>query len=942
MAKPKKKEKKGRQNFNPSKSSTNADREKPTLGSNMRSRATVKRLKMYNSGKPVRDKRGKIVQAADFQARAVSGEVARVAPNRKWFGNTRVISQSALQTFQSEMGKVVKDPYKVVMKSSKLPLSLLQDRSKTARVHLLDTESFSHVFGPKAHRKRPSLKIPDLESLAVAASNSIDKYDEEKDKDLVSENIDDVREQAKHSMFNKGQSKRIWNELFKVIDSSDVVIQVLDARDPMGTRSKHIENYMKNEKQHKHLIFILNKCDLVPTWVTRRWIATLSSDYPTLAFHASVQNPFGKGALIQLLRQFGKLHSDKKNISVGFIGYPNVGKSSIINALKKKKVCKTAPIPGETKVWQYVTLMRRIYLIDCPGVVHPSGDTETDIVLKGVVRVENLKNASDHIGEVLKRVKPEYLARIYKVASYKHVDDFLEQVAALSGRLLKGGEPDMETVAKMILSDFQRGRLPYFVPPPKVENKEATTKSKDSKPIAFVPASDVSKPSEEQPMNLTVEKSVPGVKQDLTKITVEPEFVDEDIDDGAVMGEEEGIEDEGELEEEEIEDEEMDEEEIEENEEEMDDEEVESTMDDNINTIGDDKDDGEDDDEDDRNVEEVEKHENIARKTGHVNNVEEVKIVGENVCDSDELRKDRCDGDKNSSKKASKRNKHKALSAEYSKKVDDEVSFKITRTTSEPIEEEVNGNDAISKIRAKIEGEDEDVILGSLTPEEKLFLGITGDEGQSEGEGDEIGESDDEDDIDDNDDEEVGENEDEDTNDDVINEEVDDEEGTNGERKNDDRLSDEGRESLSEEIDDISRSMKNRESIYTPVKPRIEVNYEYESSREWTVGNKEAYKISHSPYLLCVEAVDLDTNITPKGFSNKSQKKKRIDDEESDKDSKRHKKEKRMTTNKMKVGKHYYKEANIKNRNRRKNKKGQESNSMSSQRNRNRDRKSVV
>ena len=53
------------------------------------------------------------------------------------------------------------------------------------------------------------------------------------------------------------------------------------------------------------------------------------------------------------------------------------------------------------------------------------------------VRVENLKNPSDHIGEVLKRVKPEYLARIYKVASYKNVDDFLEQVSTLSGRLLK-------------------------------------------------------------------------------------------------------------------------------------------------------------------------------------------------------------------------------------------------------------------------------------------------------------------------------------------------------------------------------------------------------------------------------------------------------------------------------------------------------------------------
>lgn len=57
-----------------------------------------------------------------------------------------------------------------------------------------------------------------------------------------------------------------------------------------------------------------------------------------------------QGALIQLLRQFGRLHMDKKNISVGFIGYPNVGKSSVINALMHRKVCKVAPEPGETKV----------------------------------------------------------------------------------------------------------------------------------------------------------------------------------------------------------------------------------------------------------------------------------------------------------------------------------------------------------------------------------------------------------------------------------------------------------------------------------------------------------------------------------------------------------------------------------------------------------------
>lgn len=178
----------------------------------------------------------------------------------------------------------------------------------------------------------------------------------------------------------QGQSKRIWSELYKVIDSSDVLVQVLDARDPEGTRCRRIEQELQQkDRRHKHMVFVLNKCDLVPTWVTRRWVRILSASYPTLAFHASITNPFGKGALIQLLRQFGVLHQDKKQISVGFVGYPNVGKSSIINTLRKKKVCKAAPIPGETKTWQYITLFKRIFLIDSPGVVYTSAFTRTRI-----------------------------------------------------------------------------------------------------------------------------------------------------------------------------------------------------------------------------------------------------------------------------------------------------------------------------------------------------------------------------------------------------------------------------------------------------------------------------------------------------------------------------------------------------------------------------------
>ena len=72
--------------------------------------------------------------------------------------------------------------------------------------------------------------------------------------------------------------------------------------------------------------------------MTKRWLGYLSAEYPALAFHASITNPFGKGSLLSLLRQLSRLRSDKKYISVGFVGYPNVGKSSVINTLRTKKV----------------------------------------------------------------------------------------------------------------------------------------------------------------------------------------------------------------------------------------------------------------------------------------------------------------------------------------------------------------------------------------------------------------------------------------------------------------------------------------------------------------------------------------------------------------------------------------------------------------------------
>lgn len=150
----------------------------------------------------------------------------------------------------------------------------------------------------------------------------------------------------------------------------------------------------------------------------------------------------------------------------------------MINTLISKKSCKVAPVPGETKIWQYVSLFKRVSLIDCPGVVvNTAGDTEVDSVLKGVVRSERLDNPEDFVDPILEKVKREYVASQYKLPkegeeTWSDTTDLLEMIARRYGRLLKGGEPCIRSAAIMIINDFQRGRLPHYVPPPELKEEK--------------------------------------------------------------------------------------------------------------------------------------------------------------------------------------------------------------------------------------------------------------------------------------------------------------------------------------------------------------------------------------------------------------------------------------------------------------------------------------
>jgi len=120
--------------------------------------------------------------------------------------------------------------------------------------------------------------------------------------------------------------------------------------------------------------------------------------------------------------------------------------------------------------------MKRIYLIDCPGIVPPSQhDTPEDILLRGVVRVENVENPEQYIPAVLAKVKKHHMERTYELKDWKDHIHFLELLARKGGRLLKGGEPDVDGVAKMVLMDFMRGKIPWFTPPPSMEGGPSET-----------------------------------------------------------------------------------------------------------------------------------------------------------------------------------------------------------------------------------------------------------------------------------------------------------------------------------------------------------------------------------------------------------------------------------------------------------------------------------
>ena len=288
-----------------------------------------------------------------------------------------------------------------------------------------------------------------------------------------------------------GQNKRsYYRELKKVIEASDVIIEVLDARDPMGSRCREIElRALKFADKSKKIILVLNKIDLVPAEVVADWLKVLRREFPTIAFKASTQEQknhvattgaaaassnsaltsnkcVGGEALLQLLKNYARSLDIKTSITVGIVGYPNVGKSSLINSLKRTRAVGVAPTPGFTKTLQEVRLDKQIRLIDSPGVIFSSLDEDPTLLLRNCIRVEQLDDPVHAVSVLVGRCGHAQLMQVYCIPAFSSADEFLLHVASRKGKLLKGGIPDLVSTAKVVLQEWNAGKIPYYATPP--------------------------------------------------------------------------------------------------------------------------------------------------------------------------------------------------------------------------------------------------------------------------------------------------------------------------------------------------------------------------------------------------------------------------------------------------------------------------------------------
>uniref|UniRef100_A0A8C2DZ81 Guanine nucleotide-binding protein-like 3 n=1 Tax=Cyprinus carpio TaxID=7962 RepID=A0A8C2DZ81_CYPCA len=271
-------------------------------------------------------------------------------------------------------------------------------------------------------------------------------------------------------------------ELNKVIEESDVILEVLDARDPLGCRCPQLEETVLKHEGKKKLLFILNKIDLVPKDNVEKWLRYLEAECPTFLFKASMQiqdrtvqerkqrginavldhsraaSCFGRDSLLQTLTDLANKKDAETMLKVGVVGFPNVGKSSIINSLKEVRVM-TVLCPCTCEFELHIP--QCVSMIDSPGIVTASSNPGDVMALRSLQVEEKEESPLEAVRTLLKQCNQQHIMLQYNVPDYRNSLEFLTTFAKKRGFLQKGGVPNTELAAMTFLGDWTGPKLSY-------------------------------------------------------------------------------------------------------------------------------------------------------------------------------------------------------------------------------------------------------------------------------------------------------------------------------------------------------------------------------------------------------------------------------------------------------------------------------------------------
>ncbi len=272
-----------------------------------------------------------------------------------------------------------------------------------------------------------------------------------------------------------------WELIKRIVIESDLVLEILDARLVELSRNKEVEKIINEIR--RPIIFVINKSDLVSKEKLKEQVNKLRnevSDKGDVVF-ISAKSPRDTKILLYVIKKvfkrFGKRETEirktgdpklvyreaKADIVVGVLGYPNVGKSSIINALSHRKKMKVSKKPGTTHGIHWIKATNEIKLIDSPGVIPLKDEDEIRYGLIGAKDNERLRNPALVAHAVIKlfaKAGKKNFEEFYGVSIYdKDVEDIVREIGFKRRFLIKGGLVDENRTCAMLVKDWQEGRL---------------------------------------------------------------------------------------------------------------------------------------------------------------------------------------------------------------------------------------------------------------------------------------------------------------------------------------------------------------------------------------------------------------------------------------------------------------------------------------------------